>query len=191
MVDRNSTISVVLPPLSENALLQSLKSWFARFLVVLACAQCAAAAHAASVNVSVNATALKPLEITKLQDLDLGTITLGPGIWSNASVSISRLGVFACPSANITCAGATTVATYNVQGSNKGTVNINTPNVTLINQNDSSQRLTLVVDSPSSVVLPNSGQPGVNFSIGGSISLNSTTGGGVYVGTFNVTADYQ
>ena len=163
----------------------------ARFLAALGCAQCAAAAHAASVNVTVNATALKPLEITKLQDLDLGTITLRPGTWSNATVSLTQAGAFTCPPPNITCAGATRVATYNVVGSNKGTVNINTPNVTLINQNDSSQSLTMVVDSPTSVVLPNSGQPGVNFSIGGRITVNSTTSGGTYVGTFNVTADYQ
>ena len=162
-----------------------------RFFVALAVCQCAGAAHAASVNVSVNATALKPLEITRLQDLDLGTITLGSGTWSNASVSLSRAGVFSCPSVNTTCTGAPRVASYNVQGSNKGTVSINTPNVTLVNQNDSSQILTLVVDSPTSVVLPNSGVPGVNFSIGGSVILNSNTAAGTYVGTFSVTADYQ
>ena len=163
----------------------------ARFLVALGCVQCAATAHAKSVNVKVAATALKPLEITKLQDLDLGTITLGPGTWSNVTVALTRAGAFTCPPANITCAGATRVATYNVQGSNKGTVNINTPNVTLINQNDPSKSLTMVVDSPTSVVLPNSGQPGVNFSIGGRITVSSATAGGTYVGTFNVTADYQ
>ena len=171
--------------------MQSLNIRIARFLVALAASQCAATAHAASVNVSVNATALKPLEITKLQDLDLGTITLGPGTWSNAVVALSQLGVFVCLPINITCSGATSVARYNVQGSNKGLVTISAPNVTLVNQNDSSQRLTLVVDSPSAVLLPNSGQPGVNFSIGGSITVSSTTAGGTYVGTFNVTADYQ
>lgn len=163
----------------------------ARFLVVLAAGQCAAGASAASVNVSVSATPQKPLEITKLQDLDLGTITLGPGTWSNVTVSLTRAGVFTCPPANITCAGATRVATYNVQGSNKGTVNINTPNVTLTNQNDPTKSLLMTVDSPTSVVLPNSGQPGIDFSIGGRITVSSTTSGGTYAGTFNVTADYQ
>ena len=78
-----------------------------------------------------------------------------------------------------------------MQGSNKGLVRISTPNVTLVNQNDPTKQLTLVVDAPAAVLLPNSGQPGVNFSIGGSITVNSTTAGGVYVGTFNLTADYQ
>jgi hypothetical protein len=175
----------------EKAVLQPFTIRIAHILLALAIGQCARAAHAATVNVGVNATALKALQITKVQDLDLGTITLGSGTWSNVTVSLTRAGVFTCPAGNVTCAGATRVATYNVQGSNKGTVNINTPNVTLINQNDTSQQLTMVVDSPTSVVLPNSGQPGVNFSIGGRITVSSNTSGGTYVGTFNVTADYQ
>jgi hypothetical protein len=40
------------------------------------------------------------------------------------------------------------------------------------------------------VTLTNSGPPGSSFSLGGSISLSSTTAGGTYVGTFNVTVDY-
>ena len=35
---------------------------------------------------------VKPLVLTKLQDLDLGTVTLGPGVWSNATVSLSQAG---------------------------------------------------------------------------------------------------
>src|SRR5205085_1933997 len=50
--------------------------------------------------------------------------------------------------------------------------------------------LMLVVDSPGTFLIPNSGNPGVNFSLGGSINLSSSTAGGVYSGTFNVTVDY-
>ncbi len=145
---------------------------------------------AATQNASVNANALKPLVLTKLQDLNLGTVTLGPGVWSNATVSLSRTGVFSCGSANLTCTGATTVAQYNVQGSKQQPIRISAPNVTLINQSDSSQSLLLTVDSPGSVTLPNSGANGLDFSLGGSVKLNSTTPGGIYVGTFNVTVDY-
>ena len=62
--------------------------------------------------------------------------------------------------------------------------------MTLVNQSDSTQTLTLVTDAPASVVLTSSGIPGVNFSIGGSVTLNSTTAAGTYAGTFNVTVDY-
>jgi hypothetical protein len=62
--------------------------------------------------------------------------------------------------------------------------------VTLTNQSDPTQTLTLVTDAPATLMLPNSGAPGIDFSIGGSVTLSSTTSGGTYVGTFNVTVDY-
>jgi len=160
-------------------------------LGILACTVWARTpALAATVNASVSAGAIKPLLLTKQQDLDLGSVTLGPGSWGNATVSLSRSGVFSCGSVNLTCTGATVVAQYNVQGSNQNTVHISAPNVTLTNQSDPTQTLTLVTDVVPSVVLPNSGFPGINFTIGGSVTLNSATAAGTYVGTFNVTVDY-
>ena len=150
----------------------------------------AAPARAATATATVTAGGLKPLILTKLTDLDLGSVTLGPGVWSNATVSLSQAGVLSCGSANITCTGATAVASYNVQGSKQQPVRISAPNVTLVNQSDSSQTLTLVTDAPSSLVLANNGFPGSDFSIGGSVTINSTTAAGTYVGTFNVTVDY-
>ena len=160
-------------------------------IAALACfAAVGAPAGAATVTAQVTANNVKPLLLTKLQDLDLGTVTIGPGIWSNATVSLSQAGALSCVSANIVCSGATMVSRYNVQGSNQQTVRISAPNVTMVNQSDATQTLTLVTDAPASIFLTNSGFPGVNFSIGGSVTLNSTTSGGTYVGTFNVTVDY-
>jgi hypothetical protein len=133
---------------------------------------------------------VKPLVLTWLQDLDLGTIILGPGTWSGATVAISQAGAFSCTNANVTCSGATKAAQYNVSGSNRQVVHITAPNVTLVNQDDATQKLTLLLDSPATVTLTNSGPPGSNFSIGGSITLNSATAGGTYVGMMNVTVDY-
>ena len=149
-----------------------------------------APAGAATVTAQVTANNVKPLLLTKLQDLDLGTVTIGPGIWSNATVSLSQAGALSCVSANIVCSGATMVSRYNVQGSNQQTVRISAPNVTMVNQSDATQTLTLVVDAPASVVLTNSGPPGTNFNIGGAITVNSTTFAGTYAGTFNVTVNY-
>ena len=163
----------------------------ARLLAVVAClAWPAGQAGAATANASVNANALKPLVLAKVQDFNLGSVTLGPGTWGNTTISLSRAGVLGCVSVNVTCSGATVVAQYNVQGSNHNTVHISAPNVLLTNQNDPSQTLILVVDSPTTIVLPNSGIPGVNFSIGGSVTVNSATATGTYAGTFNVTVDY-
>lgn len=146
--------------------------------------------HAATVTASVTATANKPLVLTKVQDLDFGTVTLAPGTWSNATVSMSQAGTLTCGSANLVCTGATMVAKYNVQGSNQQTVRISAPNVTLTNQSDPTKTLTLVTSAPTTILLTNSGSPGLNFSVGGSITLNSNTPGGTYVGTMNVTVDY-
>ena len=147
-------------------------------------------ACAATLTASVNASVNKPLVLTKVQDLDMGTVTLGTGVWSNATVSISQAGAVNCGSANIVCTGATMAATYNVQGSKQQVVHISVPNVTLVNQSNSSQTLTLTTDAPATLTLANSGFPGSNFSIGGSVTLNSSTASGVYVGTMNVTVDY-
>ena len=153
---------------------------------LLGAVPCAAAGGVATVNANV----VKPLVLTWLQDLDLGTVVLGPGSWSSATIGISRAGAFSCPSANVTCSGATKTAQYNVSGSNRQVVHITAPNVTLVNQSDATKTLTLVVDNPGSVTLTNSGPPGLDFSLGGSITVNSNTAGGTYSGTFNVTVDY-
>jgi hypothetical protein len=159
-------------------------------IVLAASALLAAAPARAAPSVTVQASIVKPLILTWLQDLDLGSVALGPGTWSGATVAISRTGVFSCTNPTLTCTGATQAAAYNVSGTNNRTVFINAPNVTLVNQSDPTQTLTLVVDSPGNVLLTNSGPPGTNFSLGGSITVNSTTAGGTYAGTFNVTVDY-
>lgn len=164
-------------------------------ILTLAAAACAAAwpscALAVTQNASVKANVIKPLTLSALQDLDLGTITLKPGTWSGATVALSRTGVLNCANANTICSGATKVARYKVTGTNKQTVIITAPDVTLVNQSDSTKRLTMKVDSPGQVVLTSSGMPGVDFDLGGSITLSSTTAEGDYSGTFSVTVDYQ
>ena len=147
-------------------------------------------AFAASQSAKVSAKVLKPLTITWLQDLSLGTIMLNSGTWSGATVGVSRTGAFTCTATRVTCTGTNQVARYNVTGSNSQPVRITAPNVTLVKQGDPTKTLTLVVDNPGTVTLPNSGNQGTPFSLGGSITLNSNTPDGVYSGTFNVTVDY-
>jgi len=164
---------------------------FTTFLVTFAAIAAASPAHAANNQVvTVSATIVKPLTLQWVQNLDLGTIVLGPGTWSGATVGIARSGIFSCANANVTCSGAPIVAKYNVSGTNNQVVHITAPNVTLTNQSDPTKTLTLVVDAPGNLTLTNSGNPGSDFPLGGSISLSSNTAGGVYSGTFNVTVDY-
>jgi hypothetical protein len=145
---------------------------------------------AATLTTVVTANTVKPLIITKVQDLNLGTVTLGPGAWSNVNIAVSQAGVLTCTSPNVTCSGAVQAAEYDVQGTGQQTVQISAPNVTLTNQSDPSQTLTLRTDAPASIILKNSGLPGTDFWIGGSVTLSSSTSAGTYVGTFNVTVNY-
>jgi hypothetical protein len=147
-------------------------------------------ARAVTQSASVNANVVKPLALVRLQDLDLGTVTLPPGTWSGATIGISRAGAFTC-SSKVICTGAPKPASFSVTGTNKVVVLVSTPNVTLVNQSDPTKTLALVVDSPTQLTLPNSGNQGVTFNVGGSVTLNSTTVGGTYKGTINVTANYQ
>lgn len=158
--------------------------------LLMAASCCGSSASAATITATVNAGTIKPLVVTMLQSLDLGSITLAPGSWSNATISLSQTGAFSCSNPNTICSGATAVAKYNVQGSNNQTVRISVPNVTMTNQSDATQTLTLVTDAPASVILTSSGIRGVDFSIGGSITVSATTAAGTYAGTFNVTCDY-
>ena len=150
----------------------------------------AAPASGATVTAVAKAKVVKPLAIRSIQDLELGTLILAPGSWSGAVVRLSRAGALTCP-ATIACTGATQVAIYNVSGSNSQAVRINTPNVSLVNQADPTKTVTLVIEGPGTVTLTNSGNPGTNFPLGGSITVDSTTAGGDYSGTFQVTAEYQ
>jgi hypothetical protein len=149
----------------------------------------AASASSASANPQAKAQVriLKPLTLTSKQDLDLGTVALGQGAFST-TVGIAQDGTWTCDSSKVTCSGLHQFATYNVTGTNNRTVTIAAGNVTMSN---GTNNLTLTVDAPATVLLPNSGNAGVDFNIGGSVPLTDTTPDGLYTGDFAVTADYQ
>ena len=142
---------------------------------------------------TANARIIKPLVLTWVQDLNLGTIVLsGAGTWSGAVVGVSRAGAFSCSSTNVTCSGSNARAVYHLAGTNQQTVNVTvSPTITLNNLTDGVSSLIMTVDAPATVSMPNSGTSGVDFGVGGSISVASNTPDGVYRGTFDVTADYQ
>ena len=145
----------------------------------------------ATSNASARARIFQPLKLTSTQNLDLGIIVLsGTGSYTS-TVSIAKDGTFDCDgnSGNVTCSGTHQYAVYNVQGSNNQPVTVQSGTVTLDDGNGNT--IDLTPDHDAVVTLTNSGAPGTDFSIGGSVTLNSTTATGTYVGTFNVTADYQ
>jgi len=161
---------------------------------VAALALTATQAAAAPVNATSNATAkariLKPLVLASTANFDLGIIVLaGAGAYT-ATVSLDRANTFNCDgnSGNVTCSGTHTRAAYNVAGTQGQNVTIASGPVSMTNGTDT---LTLTPDHNTTVALTNSGAPGTDFFVGGSLSIPSTTSDGVYTGTFALTADYQ
>ena len=143
---------------------------------------------AGSRNATATARIVKPLTLTWVQDLDLGSITLvGSGA---TTVGIAYDGTWSCPAGNVTCSGTHQVAKYKVTGVNNQTVTINSGNVTLYNQADNTKSLLMTVSSPGTLDLGNSGSSGTDFSLGGSVSVDGSTAEGTYEGTFNVTVNY-
>lgn len=138
-----------------------------------------------------HARIFRPLTITAVRDLDLGTIVLsGAGPYTD-TVGIDQAGSFSC-GANLTCSGTTQTAQYTVTGTNDQTVTVLvSPTIAMVNQSVASPDLTLTVDAPATVALGANGTTGVTFDIGGSIDVSDTTTEGVYLGTFDVSADYQ
>ena len=159
-------------------------------MLLIAGVSFSATAEAVTQSATVKVTVVKPLTLTALQNLDLGTITLAGGTWSNVTVGVSRAGVALCSNANVVCSGATAVARYKVTGTTSRWSD-QRAECDADESGDPTKTLTMVADTPASVTLTSSGEPGINWDIGGSITLSSATADGTYTGTMNVTVDYQ
>ena len=162
---------------------------YASAVAALVAAASPAAAVSPASQATANAKIYKPLTISKVQNLDFGVIVLGAGAWAGEVVSISQAGVLTCGGGtNVTCSGAPQVAKYHLVGTNNATVTVSSPGFNLTGPGT----LAFTPNAPATVNLGATGSTtGVDFSIGGSITLASTTPDGVYSGTFAVTADYQ
>jgi hypothetical protein len=144
-------------------------------------------AQAAQTTISASAKIVKSLELSSKQNLDFGTITLSgtPGTYT---VSINLAGQLSCPT-GATCSGVAQPAIINAQGSQGQVVIISVANSNLVNAVDNST-IAFTPVAPASVTLTNSGFPGKDFNVGGSIAVPSTADG-TYSGNVVVTANYQ
>ena len=144
-------------------------------------------AQAAQTTIQASAKVVKSLELASKQNLDFGTITLSgtPGTYT---VTLSQSGVLTCPS-GATCAGTPMPAILNAQGSQGQVVRISVAPSNLVNSINGST-IPFTPDAPASITLTNSGSPGRDFNMGGSIAIPSTADG-TYIGNIVITADYQ
>jgi hypothetical protein len=150
-----------------------------------------AAAVSPVTQATANAKIYRPLTISMVQNLDFGVIVLTGASFAGEVVSISQAGAVTCgtsPGVLLTCSGAPQAAKYHLVGTNNATVTVSSPGFNLTGPGT----LAFTSNAPATVNLGAAGSTtGVDFSIGGSITLASTTPDGTYSGTFAVTADYQ
>ena len=165
-------------------------------LAAAAAALIATPAIAAPVGVTgapppASARIIRPLTLTATGSLNFGTIVLN-GLTANRTIALSSLNFLNCAggSAEVACSGATSVLTYNVRGTRGQVVTIIKTASNLTNANDGST-LSMTPTGSNRFTMPNSGAPGVNFNIGGNITLTPTTTDGLYTGTVDVQVDYQ
>jgi hypothetical protein len=168
----------------------------AKLAAVAAVALTSAPAIAAPVGVTgapptATARIIRPLTLSATGSVNLGTIVLN-GVTADRTVSLSAGNVLDCGggTAELACSGTTSVASYNVQGTNNQIVQIIKTASNLTNANDGST-LSFTPVGQNTVTLTNSGAPGNDFDIGGSIVIGTGTTDGVYSGTVDVKVDYQ
>ena len=144
------------------------------------------AAEAAQITAAASANIAKPVALTKLQDMDFGTL-LVTNYTGTRNVVMSRAGAVTCPT-EITCSGAPKQARFNVQGTNRMVVLINVASTGLVS---GTTTIPFTADVASSITLTNSGAPGTDIEIGGTLTVNGAIPVGQYTGTLTITADYQ
>jgi hypothetical protein len=152
----------------------------------------AAAAVSATANANAQAKIFRPLTLTKNTDLNFGTIVISGSSFTGEVVQLDQAGAVTCGGGtNLVCDTTNaSAATFTVVGTNNQTVDVTVPaTVSLTGSNGGT--LSMSTDAPATVALGASGNAGVPFGVGGSISIDSTTTDGVYTGNFDVTANYQ
>ena len=123
-----------------------------RFAACLFLVPASPAAHAAQFSSSAAIKVVKPLKLTKLQDLDFGTVTLdGTTGRADDQHQPGRRGHLPRGAGLRRRAEA---ARFNVQGTNRAVVIITVPNVTLSNGSDT---IPFTARCPGDDHLPNSG----------------------------------
>lgn len=166
----------------------------------------ATGAGAASVNANARANVLKPLVMSGGGTVDFGTIVTPSTASFSGTFTIDAASSQTTPfcASGFACSGTPAAAKFNIQGSSNTNITLNVPtSVTLTLQGATGTPPTLTFVTRNSVSatnsgngnytiqLPNSGFPGLDLYVGGTVTITEATAGGSYQGTFTVTADYQ
>jgi len=140
------------------------------------------AAHAATASADARANILQQVTVTNTSDLDFATIVTGAVA---STVVVSSAGAVTC-GAGLVCSGTTTAAGFDVTGTTGQTVDVSSDASVTLNSGGNSMTASLAT-SVATIVLDGTDA----FTVGGTLSVGAGQADGAYVGTFNVTVDYQ
>ncbi|MEO6432753.1 MAG: DUF4402 domain-containing protein [Sphingomicrobium sp.] len=176
-------------------------------LLTLATVGLPQAAHAVTTTATVKAAVLKPITLTGGGTIDLGTILTPSTATFSGTFTVlaaaTQTGTF-CAS-GFSCSGTPAAAMFNIQGTKSNNIGLNIPltvTLSLTGYTGGGATPTITLNTVNSVSannatgaytiqLPNSGTPGLDFYIGGALTLTQATSSGNYSGTVTVTADYN
>jgi hypothetical protein len=153
----------------------------------------AAPASAQTANPKANASArlIKPLTLTAERDLNFGTIVMG-AVTANEAVTISGSGAVTCgTSGALTCTGQPQSALYRVNGTQGQVVTVSSAAPSFVLNGPNGATLSFVPSFPATVTLANSGATGTEFTVGGSVTISSSTVDGLYSGQIEIQVGYQ
>lgn len=155
--------------------------------VALAMVAAPQAASAQRADAKVRVKLVKPLVLTGVQDLDFGTIVPAAGSGTQ-TVTIQPNGTLDCPAPTV-CIGTAVPATFNIRGSNRRNVLI-TATASDLENALTGDTIAFAPIAPTALTLPNSGNQGIDFFIGGAIAIPEDAAGD-YEGIIEITADYE
>lgn len=164
--------------------------WALGVLLGLAAPAHAQSAGSSNVKATANVRVMRPLQLTALRNLNFGTIVMGT-VTTDQVVTVASTGRACGSGGQLTCTGTFATAQYRVVGTNNQVVSITSSSPTFSLTNATGARLQLTPIMPSSIVIPNSGNQGATFEVGGRFTIGPTTPDGVYSGTIDIQVAYQ
>ena len=142
-------------------------------------------ANAATVSATAEVDILAPVTLVQTAGLDFGTVASGAAA---GTVTLTPGSDVRTCSVGLACVGAANRGAFSVVGATGYSVVITVaPATTLTGPGGAPMALSLV--GSNALIIAN-GLP-QTFHVGGSLTVGAAQGAGTYIGTYNVSADYQ
>lgn len=156
--------------------------------VALSAGVYSASLSAATASSNARATVIVPMTLTNTAELNFGDVTYSAGGGAGTVTIAPGGGVTTALNAQ-SLGGATSASTFTITGDNLRIYDVTLPASTTIGNGTD----TITVDGFTSSLAGNSGTVGTNnsFNVGATLNFLGTESQGSYLGTFDVSVDYQ